>query len=119
MSENQIEVNNQLRNLSKNINDLTVQNIASQNELRTDQQKNDSKFEDLSEKQVEVSNQLRDLSKNMNDLTVQNIASQNELRTIQEGIVSNTVKITSDSDLSKQRVENLEKYVELPTANSI
>ena len=55
------------------------------------------------------------MSGNINDLTVQSIASQNELRTIQEGIVSNTVKIMYDSDLTKQRCEKLEKCVELLT----
>ena len=53
------------------------------------------------------------MSGNINDLTIQNIASQNELRTIHEGIVSNTVKIMSDSELAKQKYDKLEKYYEL------
>ena len=41
----------------------------------------------------------------MDDLTVLNIASQNELRNIHEGIISNTVKIMSDSDLTSKDVK--------------
>ena len=59
---------------------------------------------------MEVKNQFSTLSGNINDLTVQNIASQNELRTIHEGIVS---KIMSESELTNQKCDKLEKYCEL------
>ena len=59
---------------------------------------------------MEVKNQFSTLSGNINDLTVQNIASQNKLRTIHDGIVS---KIMSESELTNQKCDKLEKYCEL------
>ena len=115
MSASHIKSNGLLRDLSKNINELTVQNISSQNELRTEQKKNDSKFRDLSESQGEISNQLRDLSNNMSTFSAQSIKSQTELRTIQNDIKSDIADTKSDSDITKQRVEHLENCVGLLT----
>ena len=83
------------------------------NKAEAIQQTNDSKFETLVENQLEVKNLISNLNGTINDLTVQNIASQNELRTIQEGIVSNTVKIMSDSEITKQNYVKLEKRYDL------
>lgn len=44
---------------------------------------------------------LNGMKNTMNDLSAQNVASQKAVRTIQDGIVSNTVKIMSDSEIVK------------------
>ena len=59
------QANNFMSNLSDNMNDLTNQSISSQNELRAEQKKNDSKFRNLSESQDEMNVQLCELCNDM------------------------------------------------------
>ena len=73
------QTNNFMSNLSDNINDLTNQSISSQNELRAEQKKNDSKFRNLSESQGEMNIQLRELCNTMKVFSNQNVKSQNDL----------------------------------------
>merc|ERR1712030_155439 len=53
------------------------------------------------------------MNNTMNDLSAQNVASQKAIRTIQDGIVSNTVKIMSDSEIAKQSFVMIEKRFDM------
>ena len=87
------------------------------------QQQNEDKFTAILENQLEIKDLVNSLNimqatlngmKNtVNDLSAQSISSQTAVKTIQDGVVSNTVKLMSDSEIAKQNFVMIEKRFDM------
>merc|ERR1712030_64787 len=53
------------------------------------------------------------MNNTMNDLSAQNVASQKAIRTIQDGILSSSLKLFSDSEIAKQNFVMIEKRFDM------
>ena len=77
------------------------------------QQQNEAKFEALMKTQLEVKNLVYSVKASIDDLSAQNNSSQTTVKTIQDGMVANTVKFFSDSEITKQNFVKMEQKVEM------
>merc|ERR1712030_215224 len=56
---------------------------------------------------------LKSMTDTVNDLSAQSNSSQTTVKTIQDGIVANTVKLFSDSEIAKQNFVMIEKRFDM------